>query len=521
MDIIQENNEDFVDDVDQTQPFELGKTKKKRKNRRGGKSKKVKELEKQAVGHANGDSIEPLALLEPRQLPKPPVSGHTPPARPLCQIRTVLTGQGVNSVHGLFATAAMEGGTRIICEPPLITLPAPGEQIIELMEAFYDLDRSDQAKIWSLNPADHTVSPLLNFLYEQLIGKLSALVKVSSVTSTSKMSENRSAEFARVDTASEIFRIAARWHTGRRSMIDLPENERDQIPLETPITGLFIDTARIRHSCMPNCHAQYDRTKNLMTVHTTQDIASDEELTLSALTSGYYQTAEERANELKYRFGITCDCGACDTTHLEFAKHEQARIRTYARGVQLKHFLTVIDVIDFRSVQTDLHLRNDGVPNPEEISFEDLSEAETTCLSLIQDLKNTGCSGPEVIRWYNALIDRICPRAADELEDIERLRAWRILLHHAVACEAVGLRCFGADSHEYELLVHKRVRTEKFIAHAEIHGKQVLQKKKVKKGAQKPKVGEEWEIVGGMKQKPKEQKDIKDNHGNVVATLAV
>jgi hypothetical protein len=475
-------------------------------------------------------ATEPLT--EPFQPPKLPKHRNFPlaaavyeqdTARPYYKTHTIPVSQGVNSEnfsapfhkHGLLATRDLEAGVRIIWEAPLITLPAPGDQIIELMTAFEKLEAHEQEKIWSLNPVEATASPLLTYLAEQIAEKLAPLKRIANKPESKRTAEEQdvlSDEFPKLAKASEMFRIAARWHAARYSLINLPEGQRDQLPSDTPITGLFSETARLRHSCVPNCYAHYNPVSNLITVHTTKTIAAGEELTLSTIPAVYYHNATARADELNQKFGIICTCEACDPCHPKFKLHENARSLAYIRVVQLEHFLTLLDVITHDSVATDLCLQDfDRIEQPD---LDDLRDAEATVLALIKSLKfTTNCdTHPELIRWYNALIERIQPRVADELDnDEERVRWWRIMLRHALECERAALRCFGKDSDEYRELGHRRQKIERKIDMArerdgilkkgrmememEMKMRKEVGESKGQMGAALEKEKEEWEII--------------------------
>jgi hypothetical protein len=453
--------------------------------------------------------------------------------------------------HGLFATQNIEAGTRVIWEAPLITLPAPGDQVAELMSAFDKLEPHEQEKIWSLNPADASASELLTYMAEQITSKLLPLKEIATMPEDERTEEEQhilANHFPKLGKASEWFRIAARWHLARYSLIDLPEVERNKLPKETPITGLFIETARLRHSCVPNCFAKYNPITNHMTVHTMKQIVKGEELTTSTISAVYYHGAASRAAELQAKFGSTCACEACNPSHLKFKKHEAARLATHTRVIQLEHFCTLVDIIEHDEVRAGLCLRDSDLLDPDEVpSILDLRDAEATLLALIKNLKDTGCEGPELIRWYNALIDRIQPRVADALDtDEERVRWWRIILRHAIECEKLGVKCFGADSEEVRRAALRIVGTEKMIKSAkdrkkglEESSKKISLKMAEKKGkgqnkehgakdsdAKKAKEDgkefkekkEKWEIIATTGPIEDEQQLV-DKHGEVVATL--
>lgn len=490
---------------------------------------------------------------EPREAPKIPAHSPVPATQDLVpvlahyKLGVVQGSSGTDSIspsvtiekHGLFATQTIKAGTRIIWEAPLITLPAPGDQVMEMMTAFESLEAHEQEKIWSLNPADPSASELLTYMAEQITTKLAPIKQIADIPEDRRTEEEQevlSDHFPKLAKASEWFRIAARWHVARYSLIDLPELERSNLPEGTPITGLFIETARLRHSCVPNCYVKYSSDTNLITVHTMKDITEGEELTTPTISSVYYHNASERAAELKAKFGTTCDCEACNPAHHKFKKHETSRLAIHTRAIELEQFCTLVDIIEHESVHADLCLRRSDLPDPRDVpAIEDLKEAERTILELIKNLKDTGCEGPELIRWYNALIDRLMPRVADALEnDEERIRWWRIMLRHAIECEKLSLKCFGADSDELKKATLRKKKIETLIETAKerkemleqsrkklaVMGKIKEMEQKVEgEGKGKSKQNkEEWEIVATTRP-IEEEEHIKDKDGEVVATL--
>ncbi|KAF2821552.1 hypothetical protein CC86DRAFT_332193, partial [Ophiobolus disseminans] len=347
------------------------------------------------------------------------------------------------------------------------------------MSAFYALPEDQQDKIWSLNWADTTASPLLGYMGQQIVPKVRVLQCILSKEANQRTAEDDfflANDVPKLQEATKMCRIAARWHAGRYSLVDLPENERGQLPPNTPITGLFVETARLRHSCVPNCYAHYNPATNLMTVHATKAITSGDELTLSTIASVYYLSASDRAAELQAKFGIACACEACDHEHHNFTTHESARMLSHTRAIHLEHFCTLLAMLDSSNVCADLCLKDEDRPDPPDL--EDLRDAENTCLALITNLKDTECDGPELIRWYNALIDRIQPRAADLLGHGERYTWWRFISRHAGECVKIAGRAFGEDSIEYAQVVLRLDRIEGLVKGAEERAKELEESKK-------------------------------------------
>lgn len=248
--------------------------------------------------------------------------------------------------EGLFATQKIEQGTRIISERPLFTLPAPGDQVPELMAAYENLPKSDQETIWNLRPAVAEASPLLmnlRFLTDRLAMDLQNIMCKSEAARAQEKQATLVEMQPKLVYAMNVYRVAARWHANRCSLLEIPVEQRADVPNGTPITGLFIGRAHIRHSCVPNCFASYDANLGRMNVHVTRDIAPGEELTLSSFADNmYYSNAEDRKEEL-FTWGLTCNCEACNEKLAKFQVHEAARQRAHSRVLLLNDVLTRLE----------------------------------------------------------------------------------------------------------------------------------------------------------------------------------
>lgn len=378
--------------------------------------------------------------------------------------------------HGVFATQMIVGGARIICEVPLISLPAPGNQVDGLVSAYDALSAEDQEKFWNLNPAKPSTSTLLSEMERKIMPKLMALTEEAHTEEEKRILDGR---FAELERSTECYRIAACWHNARYSLVSHIPYESFPLPEETLITGLFIETAQLRHSCVPNCFARINPDKAVMTVHTMRPIAQGEELTINTIDI-YYNIVDVRATELHTRFGTTCTCEACLPSHTKFKKHQDYRLANYTRAIQVDDFCTRLDIIDHASVRVDLCLCDSDLPHPNfPITIDDLRNAELTVLALIKGLKDTGCGSPELIRWYNVLIDRVQPRVAHVLDnDEERVRYWCVMLRYAMECEKISGKCFGADSAEVRWAGARKVKMEGLIERAQKHKEWLKESKK-------------------------------------------
>lgn len=282
-------------------------------------------------------------------------------------------GQGkFGNDQGIFATQDIKQGMRIMSERPILTLMAPGDQLDELMAAYNRLPKTDQKRIWNLRPATPDASDQLHtlrYLTDRLAADLSNLLLKLRSDRTEEEQAVLDKMTPKLENAMTVWRIAARWHLNRCSMTNLPMEHRSSLPTGTPITGLFIERAQIRHSCVPNCFASFDANLDRMNVHVVRDIAAGEELTLAAFAdSNYYHTAADRREELA-AWGLTCNCEACDETHPRFRVHESARQRAHARAVLLNDMLTRLENEELPEVRSPLPLLPSSSPSHAHITY--------------------------------------------------------------------------------------------------------------------------------------------------------
>ena len=291
-----------------------------------------------------------------RALPQlPAVSAVEVPVLARYELHEVsrVNGGGGDHDQGLFATQNITQGTRIISERPVLTLTSPGDQLDGLMSAFKRLSKAEQTKFWNIRPASPDASSQLQdlrFLTDRLAADLQNILLKPRTARSKEEQTTLDSMTPKLENAMTVWRLAARWHANRCSMTNLPMQDRLSLPAGTPITGLFIERAHIRHSCVPNCFASYDAQRGRMNIHVARDIQSGEELTLASFAdTNYYQNAAERANDLA-AWGLTCSCEACDETNPRFKVHEAARERARTRVVMLNDMLTRLEAMDLPEV---------------------------------------------------------------------------------------------------------------------------------------------------------------------------
>ncbi|KAJ4369334.1 hypothetical protein N0V86_009165 [Didymella sp. IMI 355093] len=372
--------------------------------------------------------------------------------------------------EGLFATQKIEAGTRIISERPLFTLPAPGDQVPQLMTAYENLSKTDQDAIWNLRPAAAESSDTLmslRYLTDRLALDLQNIVCAPDDRNTLKDKATLIEMGPKLKYAMEVYRVAARWHANRCSLLDMPHEQRADLPNGTPITGLFIERAHLRHSCVPNCFASYDAELGRMNVHVTREVQPGEELTCSSFADNmYYSTAEDRKEEL-LNWGLTCSCEACDSKHPKYQIHETARERSRTRVIMLNEILTRLEKEDMTEVYIIYAPGSTLAQCTTNTLQADLNTALKLVLDLLRDLKTSGCESVETVRWRNILVDRILPARALVVPEPDMLVAWQVILHHAKESEIVGRMCYGEDRGEFRVLRQTREGAEATILRLE------------------------------------------------------
>lgn len=74
------------------------------------------------------------------------------------------------------------------------------------------------------------------------------------------------------------------------------------------IGGIFLETARMNHSCLPNAQHAWNAKLARMLVHVVREIQAGQEITLSYILGG---PSSVRQPELKTYFGFDCACELC------------------------------------------------------------------------------------------------------------------------------------------------------------------------------------------------------------------
>ncbi|KAF2714543.1 hypothetical protein K504DRAFT_5690 [Pleomassaria siparia CBS 279.74] len=319
----------------------------------------------------------------------------------------------IDYIHsGLFATANIVEGTRLICEAPLITFDGSGDQIEQVWDAYNKLSDVDQARVMALRPHEHihprlvdlrqqidTAMHNLKIMREQGVSERLGLGEKVRVSIESKLRENIAKH-----------EVVKRFCTHSHQLAPVIEEQYPKLSANKIIQGLFAHIACIRHSCVPNCFVNWNSSTGRMTIHATKKISKDEELTISFMgKDAYYQNLEGRETRLRAVAALPCWCPACDDRHPSFTTHAVIRAQLHT----VEYFYTrALSEIDSR---------------PEEV--------EQRVINIIRLLGLAGCTDAEIVKWRVKLRDELLPRRGQ----------WIAALAQARLALRMAINCYGAD----------------------------------------------------------------------------
>ncbi|KAK3291929.1 uncharacterized protein B0H64DRAFT_242893 [Chaetomium fimeti] len=116
-------------------------------------------------------------------------------------------------------------------------------------------------------------------------------------------------------------------------------------PDNNSVGGLFLNAARINHSCIPNAEPKLSTDDEDKVLRANRDIEAGEEITASYIVHIQPRKARQKLLSLD-GWDFTCKCPACDTSHPFSHSHEQ-RLQAFDRlcldsdmdgkNVDLKH----------------------------------------------------------------------------------------------------------------------------------------------------------------------------------------
>ncbi|KAK4540500.1 hypothetical protein LTR36_009138 [Oleoguttula mirabilis] len=173
--------------------------------------------------------------------------------------------------YGFYALHAIERGTLIIDESPLVAVP-PG-----------------------INDASY------------LLGALKKLTQEQLTTFHNLHFDDNEASAGEDDKAISIFAL----------------NNVEMGSEQTHGRAVFAKYSRLNHSCLPNIDNSYSASTGKLTAHAIRHIESGEELTTSYIN--LVQPAEQRALELR-QWGFECSCSVCGSRDVAASNKRRQRM---------------------------------------------------------------------------------------------------------------------------------------------------------------------------------------------------
>ena len=97
-------------------------------------------------------------------------------------------------------------------------------------------------------------------------------------------------------------------------------NVRDQ-----EIQGVFLQSSRLNHSCVPNAHFAWNSTLGRLTVHAVDFIPRNNEILINYRRGSYRNGRDARREELSTDYTFICTCSACEPSAEIGSASEQRR----------------------------------------------------------------------------------------------------------------------------------------------------------------------------------------------------
>ena len=98
--------------------------------------------------------------------------------------------------------------------------------------------------------------------------------------------------------------------SGARSPTDYSRFVTNSIQMTGTEQGVFLQTSRFNHSCVPNAYFGFDPTSGCVRIHAIVGIKEGEEITINYGYGGAYRDCKRRNRALR-SYGFECDCPAC------------------------------------------------------------------------------------------------------------------------------------------------------------------------------------------------------------------
>jgi len=75
--------------------------------------------------------------------------------------------------------------------------------------------------------------------------------------------------------------------------------------------GIFMNAARLNHSCVPNAHFEYYEFLGRLTVYAIHNIEQGDEILVSYMSRDWHKTTHDRKTDLRRNYGFGCLCQPC------------------------------------------------------------------------------------------------------------------------------------------------------------------------------------------------------------------
>ncbi len=191
---------------------------------------------------------------------------------------------------GLFATRAIQRGTRILAERPTFTIRSDHD----LLPAFKTIASGNKAYISNLSASSAKKPPVL-------------------------------------DWSEAVWHVVRGVLTQPRGLFPLEEYKtllaafrNNCFNIGDDTRAIFHDISRLNHSCVPNAQGNFNSALGSFTIHATQEIKHDQEITISYLAE-HGAMRHSREAQLHQGYGFKCGCPACDSSTARGQESEKRR----------------------------------------------------------------------------------------------------------------------------------------------------------------------------------------------------
>lgn len=199
---------------------------------------------------------------------------------------------------GVFATAPIARGTRILAERPLITVKSE----CDVYAASRKLDGPDRDWLRSLS-IDTNKRPSV----VDIANSSWNLIRNGISPNSAKIKDH--------DIILAVFR-------------------NNNFDIGNGTQSLFQDISRINHSCVPNGQGNFNKAIGCFTIHAVRPIDEEEEVTISYLDE-HGAPAYARQNKLSDGYGFACTCPICEGD-TDLGRRSEER-RTNVRRMLMEH----------------------------------------------------------------------------------------------------------------------------------------------------------------------------------------